>query len=1157
MNIVEIATRRRVTVGMVTLTFVLFGLIALLGLKVNLLPDLTYPTLTVRTEYEGAAPLEIENLISQPVEEAIGVVKNLRKIHSVSRTGQSDVILEFAWGTNMDQAGLDVRDKLDTLQLPLDAKKPVLLRFNPSTDPIMRLSLSMGGDSKGDINEAQLKQLRRFADDELKKRLEPTAGVAAVKVGGGLEDQVDVDIDQQKLRQLNLNIADVTKRLTDENVNVSGGRIENGSQRYLVRTVNQFTNLDEMRNLLIKVDGGVPVRLKDIAEVRQGFKEREGIVRVDGHEAIELAIYKEGDGNTVSVAAAVKKQLAKFKDILPPSAKLDTIDDQSIFIQSSLDDVRNDAIIGGVLAILIIFFFLADSWSTFIISLSLPISLITTFFFMGQAGVSLNVMSLGGLALATGMVVDDSIVVLENIARMREHGASILEASVKGAKEVSMAVIASTLTTVAVFFPLVFVQGVGGQLFRDQALTVTFAMLISLIVAMTLIPMLASLKGRAPLAYKDEPPSPGWQPTSGFGRGVKRIISPISALFFQWLPRIFALIGFAIFGVVGKIVGTVLRAVGRVVMMPYNAAARAYHAFLPKALAYPFAVLGFATAAFVASLLVIPTLGMDLIPQLAQGRFEMTVKLPPGTALVDTDALVKELETANAKDPNIELIYGVSGTGTRLDATPTESGENIARLLVVLKSGVGERGERAATDALRASMKTHPGSEVKFSRPQLFSFATPLEIELRGYDLVSLEKAGKKLTSLMNASPRFADVKSTVEGGYPEIQIRFDQDRAAALGLTTKQVADQVVNKVKGSVATRYSFRDRKIDVLVRAQENQRGSVDDIRNLIVGYAQCNAANSNSANGSSSASGGSSTTSSASTGSSGSTSGTGTSGNTSSSGSSNSSTNTCAPIRLSSVAEVVSTVGPSEIHRISQERVAIVSANLHYGDLGTAVNEVRQLIRDNPLAAGVTTHIGGQSEELDASVSSLVFALGLAIFLVYLVMASQFESLLHPFVIMFSIPLALVGAVLALKLTFTPLSVVVFIGLIMLAGIVVKNAIVLIDRVNQLREEGVAKLDAIAQAAESRLRPITMTTLCTLIGFLPLAIGLGDGSEVRAPMAITVIGGLAISTLLTLVVIPVVYNLLDRRSDAAYRERGERKTKAVLEEAPIAPHGATL
>ena len=1137
MNIVEMATRRRVTVGMVTLTFVLFGLIALTGLKVNLLPDLTYPTLTVRTEYEGAAPMEIENLVSQPVEEAIGVVKNLRKIHSVSRTGQSDVVLEFAWGTNMDQAGLDVRDKLDILQLPLDAKKPVLLRFNPSTDPIMRLSLSVAAaGGKGEVNEAELKQLRRFADDELKKRLEPTPGVAAVKVGGGLEDQIDVEIDQQRLQQVNLNVADVTKRLADENVNVSGGRIENGSQRYLVRTVNQFGNLDEMRNLLIKVDAGVPVRLKDIAEVRQGYKEREGVVRVDGHEAIELAVYKEGDANTVSVAAAVKKQLERLKPVLPSNAKLDTIDDQSIFIQSSLDDVRNDAIIGGILAVLIIFFFLADSWSTFIISLSLPISLIATFFFMGQAGVSLNVMSLGGLALATGMVVDDSIVVLENIARLREKGMGIVEAAVKGAREVSMAVIASTLTTVAVFFPLVFVQGVAGQLFRDQALTVTFAMLISLVVAMTLIPMLASLRGRSPIAYKDEEPSPGWQPTSRAGHRVKAVISPVSRLFFRWIPLLFMRAVYIVSGTVGLVIGKALRAVGRVVLMPYNAAASAYRTSLPKALAHPWKVLGFAAATFIASVALIPTLGMDLIPSLAQGRFEMTVKQPPGTALIDTDKLVAELEQKNAKDPNIALIYGVSGTGTRLDATPTESGENIARLLIVLKPGVGERGERAATEALRASMAQRAGTEVKFSRPQLFSFATPLEIELRGYDLASLEKAGKKLTSLLNASPRFADVKSTVEGGYPEIQIHFDQQRAAALGLTTKQVSDQIVNKVRGSVATRYSFRDRKIDVLVRAQADQRASVDDIRNLIVGYSPVSAAATGAA--------ATATATAAAT-----------SATTAATGSTAASTAMGRPVRLSAVADVVSSQGPSEIHRISQERVAIVSANLHYGDLGSAVTEVRQLIRENPLAAGVTSHIGGQSEELDASVKSLIFALALAIFLVYLVMASQFESLLHPFVIMFSIPLALVGAVLALKLTSTPLSVVVFIGLIMLAGIVVKNAIVLIDRVNQLREEGVDKINAIIQAAESRLRPISMTTLCTLLGFMPLAIGVGDGNEVRAPMAITVIGGLLVSTLLTLVVIPAVYVLLDRRSDEVYRERGARKHDVVVDAATLAAGAA--
>ena len=1128
MSLPELATRRRVTVGMLTLTLVLFGLIGLSGLKVNLLPDLSYPTLTVRTDYEGAAPLEIENLISQPVEEAVGVVKNVRKVHSVSRTGQSDVVLEFAWGTDMDMASLEVRDKLDTLQLPLEAKKPLLLRFNPSTDPIIRLGLSVAGEKEA--GEAQLKQLRRFADDDFKKRIEPVSGVAAVKVGGGLEDEIDVSIDQQKLARLGIDINDVVNRLQNENVNASGGRIEEGSQRFLVRTINQFKTLDEMRELLIKVDGGVPVRLKDIAEVRQGYKEREGIVRIDGREAIELAVYKEGDGNTVSVAKSVKAQLDKLKDSLPAGAVLTTIEDQSVFIEHALGEVEFDALLGGVLAILIIFFFLGDAWSTFIISLSLPVSLIATFFFMDQLHLSLNVMSLGGLALATGMVVDDSIVVLENIARLREKGASVVEAAVRGTAEVGMAVTASTLTTVAVFFPLVFVQGVAGQLFRDQALTITFAMLVSLVVAMSLIPMLASLKGRSPMAYREEPArAPRPLPDNRILRALSIGSRAIGEFFFQILPRAFAWLLAIVSRLFGIALGRVLRVVGRGVTAPYDRAAAFYHRSLPKALDHPWRVLGFAAAALAGTLALVPTLGLDLIPQLAQGRFDMTVTLPPGTPLAETDKLVGEIASRHAKDPGVASIYGVAGAGTRLDANPTESGENIARLSIALENGGSSAIEAAEIERLRAGM-TRTDASVKFARPQLFSFSAPLEIEIRGYDLDALAKGGQRLVELMKASPRFADVKSTVEGGYPEIQVRFDQDRAAALGLTTRDIADRLVRKVKGEVATRYDFRDRKIDVLVRARASDRGSVDDIRNLVVGHVA--AKDASKADGS------------------------GKSGNTASSASGGASgdapsTGGDVPIRLSSVADVRAGEGPSEIHRVSQERVAIVSSNLRYGDLASAVTEVNGIVAAHPLAAGVKVAIGGQSEELDSSVKSLLFALGLAIFLVYLVMASQFESLLHPFVIMFSIPLAAVGAVLALKLSGSAISVVVFIGLIMLVGIVVKNAIVLIDRVNQLREAGVPKREALAQGAESRLRPIVMTTLCTLIGFMPLAIGVGEGAEVRAPMALTVIGGLAVSTLLTLVVIPIVYDLLDRRGDEWYVARGEKHRAKAIE----APEGA--
>ncbi len=1125
-SLVEFATRRRVTIAMMTLTLVLFGLIALGSLKVNLLPDLSYPTLTVRTDYEGAAPAEIETLISQPAEEALGVVKGLRKLKSVSRTGQSDVVLEFAWGTDMDQASLDVRDKMEALQFPQDAKPPVLLRFNPSTQPIMRLALSpkrQAGSGAEDIR--QLMELRRFADDDLKRKLEPVEGVAAVKVGGGLEDEVQVDIDQRKLAQFGLTLDNVINRLAQENVNVSGGRLEEGSQRYLVRTVNQFATVEEMANMLLTTrsastgnagneqamrlaaasgdarvmaalsQGGntqastSPLRLKDVATVRQGYKEREAIIRLNGREAVELAIYKEGDANTVSTADALEARLKAIRDKLPADIELTTIEDQSIFIRNAIRDVKVDGVIGGLLSVLIIFLFLRDGWSTFVISLSLPVSIIATFFFMGQLGLSLNVMSLGGLALATGLVVDDSIVVLESIAKARERGLGILEAAIAGTREVSMAVVASTLTTIAVFLPLVFVQGIAGQLFRDQALTVAIAIGVSLVVAMTLIPMLSALKGRPPLGFPEEAARAHWQPQKRWQKPAAYAGRGVGALFRYGFFSVAWVVVRAWRGL-AAVVGPVMRKLSDLAMAPYGRAEHAYMRVLPKALQRPTPVLLVAALAFALTMAAVPLLGTDLIPQFAQDRFDMTAKLPPGTPLARTDALVRDVQAVHAKDAGVRVLYGVSGTGTRLDASPTESGENIGKLSVVMESN---DAEGPLTEALRKTMKDFPGVQVDFSRPELFSLSPPLEIEVEGADLEAIRKAGNRLAGMLRANPHYADVKSTVEQGFPEIQIRFDQDRAAALGLTTRQIADVVVNKVKGNVATRYSFRDRKIDVLVRAQESDRSSVENLRRLIVNP------------------------------------GSGT------------------PVELASVADVVATTGPSEIHRADQRRVAIVSANLRDIDLGGAIREVNDMVAKSPLGTDIDMRIGGQGQELGESIRSLLFAFGLAIFLVYLVMASQFESLLHPFVILFTIPLALVGAVAALLLTGSPASVVVFIGLILLVGLVVKNAIILIDKVNQLREEGVAKRTALVEGARSRLRPIMMTTLCAVFGFLPLALAFGDGAEVRSPMAITVIGGLLVSTLLTLLVIPVVYDLLDRKPDEFYAERG-RRVRVVAEQA---------
>ena len=1091
MKIIDISIRRKVTIAMFTVGVLLFGMVSLSRLNVNLLPELSYPTLTIRTEFEGAAPVEVENLITKPVEEAVGVVKGVQQVRSISRAGQSDVVLEFAWGTDMNIANLDVMAKLDAVQLPLDSEKPVTLRFDPTLDPILRYALYYNDEAVEDSeNDAavdftnyqdlsspnaieRLKGLRVLGDEQLKKNLESALGVASVKISGGLEEEIQVNIDQQRLSYLNIPIESVSQILGAENVNLSGGRLEEGSQQYLVRTLNEFQTVEQIRNVVVTSDSGNVIYLKDVAEVVQSHKEREAITRLNGSEAVEIAIYKEGDANTVAVAEAVNQRMDEIRAALPSTMKLEKVYDQSIFIASAVNEVKNAGIIGGILAVLVLYFFLRNFWTTVIISVSIPVSIIATFNLMYGNDISLNIMSLGGIALGSGMLVDNSIVVLENIARHREQGKGIVEAAREGAGEVGMAVIASTLTTIAVFFPLVFVQGIAGQLFRDQALTVTFSLLASLVVAITLIPMLSSLGGDKktiePLELKE--------PKTKVGRGLRKV----RMFLFYTIPTYITKAIKFIFGWIAKITKAIFSPFVNAFDKGYQYTERKYTSLLNWSLNHKVIVLVSAILIFAASIALVPRIGIELIPQLSQGEFSVEFKLPPGTPIEKTDQALRAVQNTTKDYESVRTTFAVAGTGNRMDANPDEGGENWGELSVTLASDVSSYDEQQTMDQMRASLQQVPGLQYKFARPELFSFKTPVEVEISGFDLANLKKASDAVARRLSANDRFADVKSTMETGSPEIQILFDRDRAAALGLQVHEVADRIVSNVRGDVATRYSWRDRKIDVLVRAQESDRASIDEIQRLIV--------NPDSER----------------------------------------------PIPLNAIANVQIANGPGEIRRVSQQRVAIVSANLNYGDLGEAAEEVQQTLSEITMPAGVFAEIGGQNEEMSDSFRSLVFALSLAVFLVYLVMASQFESLLHPFIILFTIPLALVGAILALYLTGTTISVVVFIGLILLAGIVVNNAIVLIDLINQMRQKGTDKIEAIMEGGKSRLRPILMTTLTTTLGLLPLAIGFGDGAELRAPMGITVIGGLLVSTLLTLVVIPVMYSIMDRKSYATETE----------------------
>jgi len=1071
-KIIDVSVRRRVTVAMFTIAVLLFGFVSFTRLKINLLPELSYPTLTIRTEYVGAAPAEVENLITKPIEEVVGIVKNVQKISSISRSGQSDVILEFAWGMDMDYAILEVREKLDAMELPLEVKRPIILRFDPSLDPIMRFGLyrEIGEDAEkvvDDFDEKNLKDLRRFADEQIKKELESGLGVAAVRISGGLEDEIQVLIDQMKLAQLNLSVESVAMILGAENVNLSGGRLEEGTHQFLIRTLNQFQSVQEMGDVIVDYRDEIPVYLKDIASVRHSYKERKAITRMNGMEAVEVAIYKEGDANTVAVAREVEKHLGRVRDILPSDLKLVKVYDQSVFIQQSVNEVINAAVIGGLLAIIILYFFLRNFWTTVIISLSIPVSVIATFNLMYGADLSLNIMSLGGIALGIGMLLDNSIVVLENISRHRELGKDIKTAVLDGASEVGTAVTASTLTTIAVFFPLVFVRGIAGQLFRDQALTITFSLLVSLLVALTLIPMLASTEKRR---LEDLESYETSKPRRRFGRGLRAVRKFI----FTTIPVFILKVTLRFTRLLSRVVLFIINPALKLFNRLYSKLENIYPGCLKWSLRHRAAVLVVAFGLFLVTVLLIPFLGVELIPQLSQGEFRIEFRLPPGTPLQKTDKIIASFQKATGDVENIQTSFSVAGTGDRFDANPDHGGENWGELSVSLIPGSKRVHEEVAMREIRQAIEGSPGVQYKFYRPTLFTFKTPIEVEVAGFDIRKLSDVSNEVVRQMSASGRFTDVKSSMDVGHPEIQIRFDRERAAALGLNLYEIADRVVKKVRGEVATRYSWRDKKIDVLVRSREEDRASIEDIRQLII--------NPESER----------------------------------------------PVTLEGVARIVVGTGPSEIRRVDQERVALISANLKYGDLGSAAQELTSMIRDIDLPNGLTAEIAGQNEEMNVSFRSLRFALLLAIFLVYLVMASQFESFLHPFVIIFTIPLALIGAVLALWITGSKISVVVFIGSILLAGIVVNNAIVLIDRINQMRKQGEEKVKAIVMAGQQRMRPILMTMLTTSLGLLPLAIGLGEGAEIRAPMAITVIGGLTISTLLTLIVIPVVYSLLDRK-----------------------------
>lgn len=1123
-------TDRPVAVLMVFLATMVFGYFSFNRLPVTLMPELSYPTITVRTEYPGAAPEEVENDVSRPIEESLGVIGGLNRISSISRAGISDVVLEFVWGTDMSDATQETLEKLDLVFLPREAEKPLILHFDPALDPIMELSFA--GEGERYDGEAGLRRLRRLADLQIKRALEPLKGVAAVRVRGGLEEEIHVLLDEDKLLRSGLSIQGVIDRLRQENINVAGGTIREGKAEYMVRTLNEFANLAEIENTVIARVTDRDIRVSDLGRVIRAQKDREILTRTDGTESVQIDIYKEADANMVAVAQAVTAKIGDLRtqpDAPKPrpwfqmgpqpseddtgglaqqlwkeeGATLKIVADRSKFIESSINEVKSTAIMGGLLAVLVLYLFLCDLKSTVIIAVSIPMSLLMTFAPLNLLGVSLNIMSLGGLALGVGMLVDNSIVVLESIFRCRDEGDDVRTAAIRGTQEVGAAVVASTLTSVAVFFPLVFVEGIAGQAFGDLGLAVVISLMASLIVAVWFVPMLSSRRKlelkdiagagaqwkefaawknfRASLAWN----SP-WRNVALIWFVLRLIVGALFELIGKLFISLFIIISWAVVRGLAPAAMFLIRWITWLPLKGATAFLSFLNSFYPACIRWslrnPVTILGLTAAMLYASWVLGTRLQTELLPEVHQGEFTFEVNLPVGTPIEETIAILSPVEQAIlASKDDIQTVLATFGYDVT-NMKRSDEGEHSTRFKIVLVPGIDPIAtEDRVMNRLRELFKDTPDADVRVVRPVLFSSKTPIVVEINGDDLPVLKRIAKQVEVALARLPELADVESTLRSGAPEIQVLYHRDKLSLYGLNINTVAQQVRSMVKGFEATRFNLKDRRIPVMVRLDEPDRAFAEDIGRLTV-----NAGGPQ-------------------------------------------------PIPLESIAALKIGEGPSEVRRVDSRRVALVQANIAQGSLGGAVKRIEEVLRaDVEWPAEMGFAITGQNEEFERSKGSLYLALFLSLFLVYVIMAAQFESLLQPLIIMFTIPLAFFGSVAGLVALDISVSVVVFLGLIMLAGIVVNNAIVLIDYINTLRGRGLDRLEAIVTAGRVRLRPILMTTATTVLGLLPMALGLGDGAEIRTPMAVTVITGLTTSTILTLFIIPTLYHLVEAMRDRLFK-----------------------
>ncbi|WFD10558.1 efflux RND transporter permease subunit [Tepidibacter hydrothermalis] len=1015
MNISKMSVKRPVTTLMFMLIAILIGFVSLGLLPIDLYPKMDIPVAIVSVNYSGVGPEEIETLVTKPLEKSVATVSNLKNVTSYSREGSSIIIVEFEYGTDMDFATLQMREKVDLVKgaLPDDASSPMVLKIDPNAQAIINLGIS---------SDMDLAKLQSLVEDELQSKFERIEGVASVDISGGDENEVTIKVDQEKLAGYGLSLNQIKNTLRAENLNLPGGNVNKGDKEILVRTVGEFESIDDIKNILISLRTGQTIKLSDIAQVELGYKDKDTLSRVNGKNSIGISITKQSSANTVKVAEKILKEV----DVVSSEYSQINITvgmDQSEFINKSIKNVTSNAIIGGLLSVIVLFLFLRNIRSTFIVGIAIPISIIATFALMYFGGLTINLISLGGLALGVGMLVDNSIVVLENIYRHREEGKSRREAAIIGAKEVTMAVFASTMTTIAVFLPMVFVEGFTAIIFKDLSFAVVFSLLASLIVAITVVPMLSSKILKVGEPKKKE------------------------------------------FKFIEKILDVFTKSIEKL--------SSAYGKLLDYVLHHRKTTVFVAILIFVSSIVLVGAVGGEFFPAEDEGSFTVKIETPFGTTLEESDIITKQVEEIVENIPEKDKVFSTIGGSSGFSTTASNS-SSVNVVLVNQKERKRDTSE--IVNEVRKEVESIPGAKITVSEASSMGggggSSAAIGIQIKGDDLETLRTIGSDFESILKKVPGTAEVTSDMEDGNPEARVILNREVASFYGITASDVANTIKSSIDGSKATTFKVDGDEIDVDVSLGDSVKDSIEDVKQIQI------------------------------------------------------TSQTGKIVPLGQIAHIEYGNAPTQIARIDQTRTVTVSSQLDGRDLKSVTDDIKKELEKYNIPSGYTYSFTGQQQDMAEAFSSLGLALILSIIIVYMVLASQFESLIHPFTVMLSVPFALSGGFIGLFITGRSLSVPALIGVIMLSGIVVNNAIVLIDYINQLRESGMDRKEAIVKAGFTRFRPILMTTLTTVLGLIPLALGIGEGASTQAPMATVVIGGLTLSTVLTLAFIPVVYSIFD-------------------------------